>query len=135
MEQDITQELGVWARVGWNNGQTESFAFTEVDQTLAGGILLTGDRWKRPQDEVGMGLAINGISDAHRDYLAAGGLGFILGDGKLNYAPEQIIESYYNLKITNGVTFAGDLQGVWNPGYNADRGPVLIAAVRLHLEY
>lgn len=134
-EQDITEDLGVWARAGWNDGQTESWAFTEIDQTVALGLLLTGDHWNRPQDEVGVGAVINGLSAAHREYLAAGGLGFILGDGKLNYANEEIIETYYNFKITNGITVSGDLQGVRNPGYNADRGPVVVAAMRLHFEY
>ncbi len=135
LEQDLTQDLGMWARLGWNNGQTESWAFTEIDQTAAFGFLLTGDRWHRPQDEVGLGVAFNGISPAHREYLAAGGLGFILGDGKLNYNAEEIVEIYYNLKIANGIVVTGDFQEINNPGYNQDRGPVSVGGLRLHFEY
>ena len=135
MEQDITQSLGVWARWGWNNGKTESWAFTEIDNTVSFGVLITGDRWMRSQDEVGLGFASNGISTAHRDYLAAGGVDFIIGDGRLNYARENIIESCYNLRVTNTMGVTGDIQGVQNPAYNQDRGLVVIGGLRVHFDF
>jgi high affinity Mn2+ porin len=84
---------------------------------------------------VGLGFVINGLSRQHRDYLAAGGLGFELGDGKLNYGPEMIVETYYNIRVRRGINFTIDFQGIANPGYNRDRGPVGVIAVRTHFEY
>src|SRR5207237_3208795 len=103
VEQEITKDLGVFTRVGWNDGHTESWAFTEIDATLAMGLLLKGKCWNRPQDQVGLAGVINGISNGHRDYLAAGGLGFILGDGRLRYNPAEILETYYNWELTKGI--------------------------------
>jgi len=135
LEQEITKDLGFWARAGWNNGQTETWAFTPIDDTLAFGFLLKGTQWYRPNDEVGLGFVINGLSAAHREYLAAGGLDFSIGDGKLNYAPEEVLETYYNLRIAKGINVTGDFQFVNDPAYNADRGPVYIASFRVHFEY
>ncbi|MFL5243908.1 MAG: carbohydrate porin [Gemmataceae bacterium] len=135
VEQEITKDLGAFARIGWNDGHTESWAFTEIDATLAGGVLLKGTCWSRPQDQVGFAGAINGISNGHRDYLAAGGLGFILGDGRLRYGPEEILEAYYNWELRKGINVTFDFEGVNDPGYNRDRGPIAIAAIRVHFEY
>jgi high affinity Mn2+ porin len=135
LEQELTKDLGLWARLGWNDGQTETWAFTAIDDTAAIGLLLKGTQWHRPEDEVGLGLVINGLSAAHREYLAAGGLDFIIGDGRLNYAPEEILETYYNLELSKSATFTGDFQFVNNPAYNEDRGPVAIASLRVHFEF
>jgi len=137
VEQPVADDgdTGVFARAGWNDGKTESFAFTEVDRTLTFGGQLAGGRWKRGQDRLALAVAINGLSEPHRDYLADGGVGFLLGDGRLHYGPEEILETYYRFQFGHYVQLSPDLQYVRNPGYNRDRGPVSIYALRLHLEY
>ncbi len=134
IEQELANDITGFLRVGWNDGRTESFAYTEADQTLATGVSIRGSRWSRPHDRAGAALVINGLSNDHREYLALGGIGFILGDGRLNYGRETIIEGYYRLHIWKGVYAGPDLQRVWNPGYNRDRGPVIVAGFRLHFE-
>lgn len=128
-------ETGVFARAGWNDGKTESFAFTEVDRTLSVGGQLAGGRWKRPEDRVAVAVAMNGLSGPHRQYLADGGIGFLLGDGRLNYGPEEILESYYRFQFGHYVQFSPDVQYIRDPGYNRDRGPVAVWGVRLHAQY
>jgi high affinity Mn2+ porin len=135
VEQQLARDVGVWARAGWNDGHSESWAFTAIDRTGAVGLWLKGRWWKRPNDEVGLAGAVNGLERSHREYLAAGGLDFIIGDGRLNYAPEQIIEMYYDWQIIKGIFATVDFQGVNHPAYNADRGPVAIGALRVHMEF
>jgi high affinity Mn2+ porin len=134
-EQEITKDLGVFARLGWNDGHTETWAFTEIDGTVAVGMLLKGTCWHRKQDQVGLACVVNDISTGHRAYLAAGGLGFIVGDGRLSYGIEDILEAYYNWELRKGINVTFDFQGVNDPAYNRDRGPVAIAGVRVHFEY
>lgn len=134
-DQKLSDQVGVFARAGWNDGQTETWAYTEADVSGSLGIVIKGKQWSRPQDEIGLGWIISGLSAAHRDYLAAGGLGFELGDGKLNYGLENAVEAYYNWEIKKGINITFDYQLVANPGYNKDRGPVNFLAVRVHLEY
>jgi hypothetical protein len=133
---------GVFLRLGWDDALTEDFMFTEVDRLLSLGGQLSGVHWRRASDRVGVGMVIEGLSEPHRDYLAAGGYGFILGDGRLNYHPEQIIEAYYCAQWSWSVLHAPlrlqitpDVQYVRNPGFNSDRGPVRFYALRVHLEY
>jgi high affinity Mn2+ porin len=133
-EQEITKDLGCFLRAGWNDGATESWAFTEIDRTVSGGISLNGSSWNRPDDTFGLAFDINGLSADHRDYLEAGGYGFLIGDGKMNYAPEEILETYYLWKIVQRFSITGDFQLVNNPAYNQDRGPVSVFAMRLHYE-
>lgn len=135
LEQQLTGPLGFFARAGWNDGHSESWAFTEIDRTVAAGLLLHGKAWRRPDDQVGLAGVVNGLSRPHRDYLAAGGLGFIIGDGRLNYAPEQILELYYNCQLAKGINVTADFQGINHPAYNADRGPVAVGSVRVHFEH
>jgi high affinity Mn2+ porin len=135
LEQELDDDLGAFARLGWNDGQSESWAFTEIDRTAAFGLLWKGTSWNRPEDHFGIAAVVNGLSDAHRDYLAAGGLGFIIGDGALRYGFEEIIEAFYSLNIRKGIVISFDVQGVNHPAYNRDRGPVGIAGVRAHFEY
>ena len=137
VEQPLADEgaTGVFARAGWNDGKTESFAFTEVDRTLTLGGQLGGGRWRRADDRLALAVAVNGLSVPHRQYLEDGGTGFLLGDGRLNYGHEQILETYYRAQLGPYVQLSPDLQYVRNPGYNRDRGPVPIYGVRLHLEY
>lgn len=98
-------------------------------------MLVNGDAWKRADDSVGIAVAQNSLSRTHRDYLAAGGLGFFIGDGRLNYRPETILEAFYNLKLARSVWLTPDWQHIANPAYNADRGPVDVASIRLHTEF
>ena len=133
-EQEVIPDLHVFGRFGWNNGKNESFAYTEIDNTLMIGGDLRGGRWSRPDDKVGIAGVSNGLSDGHKTYLELGGSGFILGDGKLHYGRENILEAYYTARAYRGVFPAVDIQLIQNPGYNVDRGPVVVGSVRLHLE-
>ncbi len=135
MEQNLTPYLTAFARFGWNDGRTESFAYTEVEQTVAGGLGANGSWWHRQQDRSGIAIVSNAIKKDHQNYLKAGGQGFLLGDGHLNYGRENIIESYYTLHLWRGLYIAPGLQHINNPGYNRDRGPVLVPSFRLHAEF
>ena len=134
VEQELTDTVRVFGRLGWNDGRNESFAYTEIDRTAEFGADLRGKWWKRPQDKIGATFVVNGISAAHSQYLALGGLGFILGDGGLSYSPEKIFESYYTAHLWRGISIAGDVQHVDDPGYNSVRGPVLVWSIRIHVE-
>jgi high affinity Mn2+ porin len=134
IEQDVRDDVGVFLRASASDGKTEAFAFTEIDRSVSGGALLKGVRWGRPADEIGVAFAVNGLSSTHRDYFARGGLGFFLGDGRLNYRSEQIVETYYSLKVAKPLWLSFDYQHIHNPGYNADRGPANFFGVRVHLE-
>ena len=131
-EQQLTAAVRGFVRWGWNEGHNESFAYTEVNQTVSGGVQWGGATWKRPDDRIGVAAVCNGISGDHRRYLELGGIGFLLGDGKLNYARERILEAYYNWNLGRGMSLSLDLQRVENPGYNRDRGPILVPSIRFH---
>ncbi|HXY00704.1 MAG TPA: carbohydrate porin [Candidatus Limnocylindrales bacterium] len=133
-EQPLTGWLGIFGRWGWNEGQHESFAYTEVDQTWQVGVGGNGSRWRRPSDRLGLVFVTNGINHEHARYLGYGGLGFLLGDGKLNYGRENIIETFYTLHAWRGVFPSFGLQYIVNPGYNRDRGPVVVPSLRLHID-
>ena len=135
LEQQIARDIGLFARASWNDGQNEILSFTDIDRSLSGGVSIKGSYWGRPSDTIGLGGAINGLSGAHRDFLAAGGLGLLIGDGRLNYRPERILETYYAFAIDKNFTFTADYQLITNPAYNADRGPVSIFSGRLHGEF
>ena len=135
LEQAITPDVGVFSRAMWADGRTETYAFSEIDRSLSGGVLVTGGAWKRAQDSVGFALARNELSGAHRDYLAAGGLGFFIGDGRLTYRPENIVEAFYSMTVFKNTWATLDVQRIQNPAYNADRGPVEIGSIRLHTEF
>jgi high affinity Mn2+ porin len=133
-EQEITKDIGAFARYGWSDGKTESWAFTQIDRSLSGGISIHGRLWKRSTDNVGLAAVRNYLSGDDRRFLAAGGIGFIIGDGRLNYRPESIEEAYYAWRATREWTLTLDYQHVANPAYNRDRGPVSVASLRLHWE-
>ena len=135
LEQNLTRNLTAFGRFGWDNGKTESFAYTEVDQTFAGGLRANGALWHRRYDRAGVALVTNAICKDHQIYLADGGLGFLLGDGRLNYGRENIVETYYTTHVWRGIFIAPGLQHINNPGYNRDRGPVLVPTLRLHTEF
>lgn len=135
IEQALSSNLGVFLRAMQADGRTETWAFTEVDQSLAGGLSLKGAAWGRAQDVVGLALMRNGLSKDRREYLEAGGISFFIGDGRLNYRPETIAEAYYSLNVVKDTWITLDTQRIQNPAYNADRGPVYVDSIRLHTEF
>ncbi len=136
LDQQLTDNLGTFLRLSWNDGHTETFAFTAIDRSLAVGLSLQGSSWGRPQDVAGLALVIDGLAHDHREYLAAGGLDFDIGDGRLpHYALEDVIEAYYRFKLNDNVYISPDFQLVDHPAYNADRGPVIIGGIRAHAEF
>jgi high affinity Mn2+ porin len=134
-EQQIAKDVGLFGRLSWNDGHTEILSFTDVDRSLSGGVSVKGSYWGRPDDTVGIGGAINGLSASNRAYIAAGGLGLLIGDGALNYSNEGIFESYYAYQVNEHLTLTADYQFIANPAYNADRGPVHIFSGRVHGEF
>jgi high affinity Mn2+ porin len=134
-EQNLTHNLTAFARFGWDNGKTESFAYTEVDQTFAEGVGANGAWWHRKQDRAGIAFISNAIKKDHQNYLADGGIGFLLGDGALNYGRENIFETYYTVHVWRGIYLAPGVQHINNPGYNRDRGPVVVPTFRAHIEF
>jgi high affinity Mn2+ porin len=136
LEQQVTNDLGVFARAGITQGNVEEDAFTDIDQTLSAGLSLQGTRWGRPDDTVGLAGVVNRISQEGKLYLAAGGLGGIIGDGQLPDAgPEQIIETYYSVPVFSFAHVTADYQFINNPGYNRQRGPVSVFGIRTHVEF
>ncbi|MGY3585076.1 high affinity Mn2+ porin [Bradyrhizobium sp. USDA 4341] len=134
-EQQIATDVGLFGRLSWNDGRNEILSFTDVDRSVSGGVSIKGSYWGRANDTIGIGGAVNGLSSAHRDYLAAGGLGLLIGDGALNYSPERIFETYYAYQVNKSLTLTADYQFITNPAYNADRGPVHIFSGRIHGEF
>jgi high affinity Mn2+ porin len=135
IEQPLNDWVGLFGRWGWNEGRHESYAYTEADQTVLVGLGANGKRLKRKLDRAGFAFVSNGISRDHQEYLALGGDGFLLGDGKLNYGRENIVETYYTLHAWRGIYPSFDFQYIDHPGYNRDRGPVIVPSLRLHLEF
>lgn len=134
-EQGIVSDVGVFGRLGWSDGANESFVYTECDRTAEIGGFVSGKRWRRSNDRAGVAFAANGIVSAHREYLALGGQGFLLGDGGLTYGREKIFESFYTAHLWRGFFASFDLQHINNPGYNMARGPVFVPALRLHVDF
>lgn len=134
-EQEVTDHLRVAGRFGWNDDKEESYAYTEVGQTILVGADYDGAQWGRKNDKVGLAFNSNAIKRDHQLYLKDGGEGFLLGDGHLNYGRENIVEGYYNLHTYQGLYFALGGFHIDNPGYNRDRGPVWIASVRAHIDF
>ena len=136
LEQAITGDLGGFLRLGWANGAYEAYEFSDIDRTASGGLSLTGNRWGRASDTVGLAGVVNVASPQLLNYLAAGGLGVLVGDGRLPHpGTERILETYYDAAVTKGSDIALDYQWITNPGYNRDRGPVSVLAVRVHAQF
>jgi high affinity Mn2+ porin len=135
LEQALTDQVGLFGRWSWNDGKTEIMAFTDIDASLSLGLSIKGAKWGRPDDVIGIGGAINALSRDHRDFIAAGGLGILIGDGALNYRRERILESYYAYALNKQLTLTADYQLITNPAYNADRGPVHVFSGRFHGEF
>jgi high affinity Mn2+ porin len=135
-EQEVAADFGVFARASMNDGNKETFDFTDINRSISGGVVFKGDRWGRHDDNFGIAAVVNGISSQARAYFAAGGLGLLVGDGQLvNYGLEKIVEAYYSAHIAPHLTISADYQYVTNPAYSRDRGPVSIFAIRLHAEF
>jgi carbohydrate-selective porin OprB len=137
LEQPLTDngETGFFARAGWSDGHTSTWSYTEADRHLSVGVQVSGVHWGRAEDHFGMAYGVDGLSSIHRRYLAAGGIGMLIGDGNLNYGLEQIFEIYYRIQLGRYVQITPDFQNIWNPGYNRDRGPAQVYGLRLHLSY
>jgi len=134
-EWEMKNDLGIFARASYNDGQNETWAFTEIDGSGSAGVLLKGTSWKRPDDRLGIAAVVNGLSDAHKAYLESGGYGFIIGDGKLDYGVESIFEVFYNFKWGQYLFLSPDYQFILDPGYNKDRGPIHVIGLRAHVEF
>lgn len=136
LQQQLTADLGLFARGGFAGGDAEPYEFADIDRTVSGGLSLKGRRWRRANDTIGLAIELNGISRLHQQYLAAGGLGILVGDGRLpNPGGESILETYYSLSLAPWAQLAADYQFVDHPAYNRDRGPVSIFGARLHLQF
>ena len=133
-EQAITENIGAFGRWSWNNGQTETQAFTDISNSLSGGLSIKGAGWGRPQDTIGIGAALNGILSQQISYLQKGGVTMFIGDGRLNYKKEQIFETFYSWNVYKSLSLSADYQRIANPGYNTDRGPVNFYGLRAHIE-
>lgn len=128
-------ETGIFGRLGWNDGTHESWAYVESDRHASLGMQINGVHWGRKEDYVGLAYGVNGLSSQHKDYLAAGGIGMLLGDGRLNYGLEQVLEAYYRVQVGKYVQITPDFQFIQNPGYNKDRGPAEVYGVRAHASF
>jgi high affinity Mn2+ porin len=135
MEQAVTSDLGIFSRASWSPGRIEIIGWTDCDESLSFGTVLKGSAWGRPDDKIGIAGVVEGLSPIARAYFAAGGLGIVIGDGRLNYRPEQIFEAYYAYSLNKWATLTFDYQFIDNPGYNADRGPVSVFSGRLHAQF
>jgi hypothetical protein len=135
-EQELNEFIGLFGQVSWNDGFNETWAFTEIDQSVSLSFSADGSNWKRNNDTCGIAFVADGISSEHQNYLKAGGKGFMIGDGNLNYAPEIILELFYNALLhEDHFWLSPDYQLVMNPAYNQDRGPAHVFAIRLHAEF
>jgi high affinity Mn2+ porin len=136
LEQGLTEDLGMFARLGWADGKVEPWDFTDIDRTAQLGFSLAGKSWGRPDDTVGLAGVVNGLDTSHQAYFAAGGSGILVGDGQLpHYGAEKILEAYYNFALTSSTKLGLDYQFVGNPAYNADRGPASLFAARVHWQF
>ncbi len=135
LEQEITRDIGVFSRLGWNDGINEAWMFTDINHMGSVGVAVKGESWHRPDDTMGVAAVVSGISLDNQRYLAAGGLGILDGDGALNYAKEKVIETYYQAKLSKHLLGALDYQFVADPAFNTARGPVSVFGLRFHFEF
>lgn len=135
LEQELSADLGIFIRASVNDGSKEAYEFTEINRSISAGMSAKGDRWGRHDDTVGIAGVINGLSGDAREYFAAGGIGILIGDGRLKYSSEKILETYYSMRLNPNLTIAVNYQHVNNPAYNHDRGPVSIYGLRAHAEF
>ena len=133
-EEEITENTGVFSRLGWNQGRNEAWNFTDVNYMASVGISVKCGAWGRADDTVGLAGVTSGITRANQKFLEAGGTGILDGDGALDYGWEKVVETYYDCRIWNNLHLAADYQFVSNPAFNRDRGPVSVLGARLHIE-
>jgi high affinity Mn2+ porin len=134
-EQELIKGVGAFARLGWNDGHTESWAYADVNEAASFGLSIKGDFWRRPDDTIGLAGMINGISRDAQKFLAAGGSGILAGDGALDYGIEQGLEAYYNMRVWRNIHATADYQYFANPAYNIARGPISVVSMRLHWDF
>lgn len=135
LEQELSPDLGVFARASVNSGNQETFEFTDINRSLSSGLSLSGDCWGRAQDKLGVAFVVNGLSGQAKQYFAAGGMGVLVGDGQMRYGNEKVAEVFYNWQAMKHLSVGFDLQYVVNPAYNRDRGPIPVYALRLHADF
>jgi len=136
LQQQVTDDVGLFARAGWAYGNVEPWDFTDIDRTAEAGLSIAGKQWGRPDDTIGIAGVINGISGVHQAWLNDGGMGILIGDGELpNPGPEEILETYYSYALTSSTRLTADYQFIENPGYNTDRGPANVFAGRIHWQF
>jgi len=133
LEQAINDDIGVFARWSWNPGTTETQTL-DISKSISGGVSVKGSYWKRPDDTLGIGYAVNGISSSQISYLQQGGMTAFIGDGALSYRNEQVFETYYSAKVYKDLYLSFDYQRIANPAYNSARGPLNIFGIRAHIE-
>ncbi len=134
-EQALPGDIGFFLRAMYSDGKTEVYSYTSTDSSVSTGFLARGTLWRRPADYAGVGYSMGWISAAHAEYLRMGGVDGFIGDGNLRRAPETVFEVFYGFNIIRSLVLSGDYQMIWNPAYNADRGPVTIIGLRLHAEF
>lgn len=135
LEQEVVQNVGLFSRLGWNDGLEQAWAYTDASTSASLGVSVNGDAWRRPGDTFGLAEVISGASSSNQAFLEAGGEGILAGDGKLNYGVESLLETYYNVQVARHMHFSLDYQFVTNPAFNRDRGPVSIFGMRLHYAF
>jgi high affinity Mn2+ porin len=135
VEQELVKNIGFFSRLGWSDGQNEAWIFSDVDRTATLGLSVKGESWHRPNDTLGVGGVLNGLSGVHQRFLAAGGTGILAGDGALNYGWEKGLETYYDFQICKYIHSALDYQFITDPAFNRDRGPVSVFGARLHWQF
>jgi hypothetical protein len=128
-------DTGIFARLGWANGNNSNWSYTESDRHASTGVQISGKNWGRQEDQAGLAFGVNGITSSHQHYLQQGGIGMLVGDGTLNYGLEQVTEAYYRIQVGRYVQISPDFQYIWNPAYNKDRGPIQVYGVRMRVYY
>jgi high affinity Mn2+ porin len=133
-EQEVAKNVGLFSRLGWNDGDEQAQAYTDVNWTASLGVSVKGDGWQRPDDTYGLAGIVSGASSSNQKFLETGGLGILAGDGALSYGSEKVLETYYSCQIWKPIYSTVDYQFISNPAFNRDRGPVSVFGGRLHWE-
>jgi high affinity Mn2+ porin len=134
-EYEITKGIGIFTRLGWNDGQSEDWAYADVQKAASAGLSIKGDFWHRTNDTVGLAFNVNGISRVQQQFFADGGVGILAGDGGLNYGLEKMLETYYNYHVWKTLHLTADYQFIIDPAYNRARGPVSVLSGRIHWDF
>lgn len=134
-EQELAKNVGLFSRLGWNNGQTEGWMYTDANWTASFGASVNGAAWRRSNDSFGLAFVASGASNSAQQYLEAGGTDIVDGDGRLTYGSEKVMEAYYNFPIWKAIHATADYEFVDNPAFNRDRGPVSVFAARFHWQF